>query len=229
MTKLVWDADSQRIYETGVEKGVVYPQDNTGKYPKGAAWNGLISVTESPSGAEPTALWANNTKYGELVSNEEFGGSIEAYMYPDEFAACDGSAQPAPGLTIRQQNRKAFGLTYQTKLGNDTEGTDYGYVLHLVYGAKASPSERSRQTINDSPEAMTLSWEFSTTPAKIETINPDTNKPYKHAAHLEISSITTEPEKLAAIEAILYGSDEKEPMLPSPDEVIAILTGTTTE
>ena len=216
MSKLIWDQEGERLFETGTKKGVIYPLTTDGKYEGGEAWNGLISVTESPSGAEPTALYANDTKYGELMSNEDFGGTIEAYMYPDAFAACDGSAELVPGVRVRQQARKPFGFSYVVTVGNDTEGTDHGYVLHLVYGAKASPSEKTNTTINDSPEAKTMSWEFTTTPVNVTGFKP--------TSHIEINSLDVDAEKLAALEAILYGSDDAEARLPLPDELKTIMT-----
>lgn len=223
MAKLVWDKTGERLYETGVKQGVVYPQNADGSYPKGAAWNGLTAVTESPSGAESTALYADDIKYLNLVSNEEFGGTIEAYTYPDEFAPCNGSVEAAPGVNLGQQPRKQFGLCYRTGLGNDTEGYDHGYKLHLVYGALAAPSESAYATVNDSPEAITFSWEFSTTPVSV--------KGYKPVAHLEIDSTKVDPAKLTALEEILYGKDPttegagdgKDARLPLPDEVIELL------
>lgn len=223
MAKLVWDKTGERLYETGVKQGVVYPQSSEGTYPKGAAWNGLTAVTESPSGAESTALYADDIKYLNLVSNEEFGGTIEAYTYPDEFAPCNGSVEAAPGVNLGQQPRKQFGLCYRTGLGNDTEGYDHGYKLHLVYGALAAPSESAYATVNDSPEAITFSWEFSTTPVSV--------KDYKPVAHLEIDSTKVDKEKLTALEEILYGKDPTtedagdgtDARLPLPDEVIELL------
>lgn len=214
MSKLVWDQTSERLYETGVDRGVVYPQVGAA-YPQGAAWNGLTGVTLSPSGAEPTPLYANNHKYLNLMSVEELGGTIEAYTYPDEFAACNGLATLAPGVRIGQQKRKTFGLCFRTMVGNDVDGTAYGYKLHLVYGALASPSEESNATINDSPEAKTMSWEFSTTPVEANGFEP--------TSHLEIDSTAVDAEKLAALEAILYGSDDEEARLPLPDEVAEII------
>ena len=214
MSKLVWDQTSERLYETGVDRGVVYPQVGAA-YPKGAAWNGLTGVTLSPSGAEPTPLYANNHKYLNLMSVEELGGNIEAYTYPDEFAECNGLATLAPGVRIGQQKRKTFGLCFRTMVGNDVDGTAYGYKLHLVYGALASPSEESNATINDSPEAKTMSWEFSTTPVEANGFEP--------TSHVEIDSTAVDAEKLAALEAILYGSDEEEARLPLPDEVAQIV------
>lgn len=220
MAKLKWDETGKRLYETGTKMGVLYPQNEDGSYPKGVAWNGLMSVTESPSGAEASALYADDAKYLELYSNEEFGFTIGAYTYPDEFAECDGSAELAKGVNIGQQPRKAFGLSYRTIIGNDTKGSDYGYKLHLVYGAKASPSERSYASVNDSPEALELSWECTTTPVAV--------KGHKPSAHIEIDSTKIDEGKLTKIEDILYGKDGGEPAadarLPLPDEIIQILT-----
>lgn len=218
MSKLVWDKTGERLYETGVKKGVLYPMDAQGAYPKGVAWNGLTNVTESPSGAEATALYADDIKYLNLMSNEEFGGTIEAYTYPDEFAECDGSASLTTGVYIGQQPRKTFGFSYCTTIGNDVEGNAHGYKLHLVYGALASPSEKAYGTINDSPEAITLSWEFSTTPVNVTGFKP--------TACLTIDSTKVDAEKLAALEKILYGDDTGEAAtarLPLPDEVAQIL------
>lgn len=220
MSKLVWDQTGERYYETGVKMGVLYPQSSSGTYSKGVAWNGLTAVTESPSGAEATALYADDIKYLNLMSAEEFGATIEAYTYPPEFAACDGSAEIAAGVTIGQQKRTAFGLCYRTTLGNDTDGNDYGYKLHIIYGAMASPSEKAYATINDSPEAITFSWEVTTTPVSVSGFKP--------TANLTIDSTKVNAQKLAALEAILYGSDtesNKEARLPLPDE-IATLMGT---
>ena len=220
MAKLKWDETGKRLYETGTKMGVLYPQNEDGSYPKGVAWNGLMSVTESPSGAEASALYADDAKYLELYSNEEFGFTIGAYTYPDEFAECDGSAEVAKGVNIGQQPRKAFGLSYRTIIGNDTKGSDYGYKLHLVYGAKASPSERSYASVNDSPEALELSWECTTTPVAVTG--------HKPSAHIEIDSTKIDAGKLTKIEDILYGKDGGEPAtdarLPLPDEIIQILT-----
>lgn len=218
MSKLVWDEAGKRFYETGVEKGVLYPAVS-GAYPKGVAWNGLTAVTESPSGAEATPLYADNIKYLNLMSNEEFGATIEAYTYPDEFAACDGSAELTAGVYIGQQKRNTFGLSYVTKLGNDTDGNDFGYKLHLIYGALAAPSEKSYATINDSPEAITFSWEVSTTPVNVTGFKP--------TACVTIDSTKVDAEKLAALEAILYGSETEEARLPLPDEVATIMGAVT--
>lgn len=219
MSKIVWDKTGERLYETGVKHGVLYPMDAQGTYPKGVAWNGLTNVTESPSGAEATALYADDIKYLNLMSAEEFGGTIEAYTYPDEFAECDGSASLATGVYIGQQPRKTFGLSYCTTIGNDVESNAHGYKLHLVYGALASPSEKAYATINDSPEAITFSWEFSTTPVNVTGFKP--------TACLTIDSTKVDAEKLAALEKILYGDDTGEAAtarLPLPDEVAQILT-----
>ena len=217
MPRLTWDNIGERLFETGIQKGVVYPLSDTNEYTGGEAWNGLISIAESPSGAEPTALWANDSKYAELLSTEEFGGTIEAYTYPDAFAKCDGSAELIKGVRIRQQTRKTFGLTYRSGLANDTEGTEYGYVIHLVYGCKASPSEKTNSTINDSPEANTMSWEFTTTPVAVTG--------YKNTSHIEIDSTKVTEAQIKALEDILYGTDEAEARLPLPDEVKTILEG----
>lgn len=215
MSKLVWDSTGDRLYETGVKNGVLYPIDEVGTYSKGVAWNGLTAVTESPSGAESNPLYADDIKYLDLRSVEEFGGTIEAYMYPDEFAECDGSAELAAGVKIGQQKRKVFGLCYRTTLGNDVKGDDYGYKLHIVYGAVASPSERGYTTMNDSPEAITMSWEFTTTPVSAKGFRP--------TAHLEIDSTKANAEKLAALEDILYGANETEARLPLPDEIATLM------
>lgn len=213
MPKIVWDKVGERFYETGVSKGVLYPAVS-GAYPKGVAWNGLTSVSESPSGAEATALYADDIKYLNLMSAEEFAATIEAYTYPKEFAACDGSASLAEGVVIGQQTRQQFGLSYQTRIGNDTDGSDHGYKIHIVYGCLASPSEKSYQTINDSPEAMTLSWEVSTTPVEVEG--------YKPTATITISSIDVDADKLKKLEDELYGTEQKEAHLPTPAEIAAI-------
>ena len=216
MAKLAWDKSGERLYETGVKQGVLYVQDTTGTYPKGVAWNGLTAVTETPSGAEATALYANDIKYLNLVSAEELGGTIEAYMYPDEFAVCDGSVALTPGMYIGQQDRKTFGLCYRTTLGNDTDSNNHGYKLHLIYGALAAPSEKAYATINDSPEAITFSWEFKTTPVNVTG--------HKPTASIVIDSTKVDAEKLAALEKILYGDDTGDgPRLPLPDEVLSTL------
>ena len=214
MAKLVWDKSGDRHYETGVKNGVLYPQE-AGAYPLGVAWNGISSVTESPSGAEPSPIYADDIKYLVLMSVEEFGFSIEAYMYPDEFAQCDGSAELAKGVNIGQQTRKAFGLAYKTTLGNDEDLNEHGYKLHLIYGALASPSEKSYSTINDSPEAMTMSWECTTTPVNVTG--------HKPTALITIDSTKADASKLAALEAILFGSEAEEPRLPLPDEIATLM------
>lgn len=215
MARLEWDADSKRTYETGVSNGVLYPRDKSGSYPKGVAWNGLTAFNESPSGAEATPLWADNIKYLNLRSAEEFGATIEAYTYPDEFAQCDGSAEIAEGVVIGQQNRTPFGLSVKTTVGNDTVGQDFGYKIHLIYGADASPSEKSYGTVNDSPNAITFSWTISTTPVNV--------KGFKPTAQLIVDSTKTDPEKLKKLEDILYGTEEEEPRLPLPDEVATLM------
>lgn len=216
MSKLVWDETGKRYYETGVRQGVLYPMNESGAYPKGVAWNGLTAVTESPSGAEATALYADDIKYLNLMSAEEFGATIEAYTYPDEFAACNGEAELVPGVTIGQQARQAFGMSYRTVLGNDVDGESHGYKLHLIYGALAAPSEKGYSTINDSPDAITFSWEISTTPVSVNNFKP--------TASITIDSTKVNAEKLAALEKILYGDTEVEPRLPLPDEVAQIMT-----
>lgn len=215
MSKLVWDQTGERLYETGVKNGVLYVQEG-GIYPAGVAWNGLTAVTESPSGAEATALYADDIKYLNLMSNEEFGATVEAYTYPDEFAECDGSASLATGVMLGQQKRKTFGLCYRTALGNDVDGSDYGYKLHIIYGALAAPSEKAYATINDSPEAITFSWELTTTPVQVEG--------YKPTASITIDSTKADPTQLAALEAILYGSEDTEARLPLPDEIKTLMT-----
>ena len=216
MAKLVWDNIGEHYYETGVRNGVLYIENQNDPYGKGVAWNGLISVSESPSGAEPTALWADDIKYLNLYSAEEFAATVEAYTYPDEFAECDGSAALVPGATIGQQNRKAFGLCYRTTLGNDTLGNDYGYKLHLIYGCKASPSEKAYSTINDSPEAITFSWELSTTPVAVAGFKP--------TASLTIDSTKVDATKLKTLEDVLYGAGNTEARMPLPDEIKTMLT-----
>ena len=220
MAKIKWDETGEKIYETGVKNGVLYLPNETGEYVKGVAWNGLTAVTESPSGAESTPLYADDIKYVELFSAEEFGATLECYTYPDEFAECDGSAEVAPGVIIGQQNRKTFGLCYRTTLGNDVKGNEFGYKLHLIYGAKASPSEKSYSTINDSPEAITFSYEITTTPVNVTG--------YKPTASLIINSTKVKPENLQKLEEVLYGKDSGPdstpgPRLPLPDEVISII------
>lgn len=215
MAKLVWDQTGERYYETGVKQGVLYPMQEGGTYTKGVAWNGLTAVTESPSGAEATALYADDIKYLNLLSTEEFGCTIEAYTYPDEFAECDGSASLAAGVNIGQQKRKTFGLCYRTVLGNDVDNNDYAYKLHLVYGCLASPSEKAYSTINDSPDAITFSWEVTTTPVAVTGFKP--------TACITIDSTKANAEKLTALEAILYGDGETEARLPLPNEIATLM------
>lgn len=217
MARLEWDKTGERLYETGISNGVLYPQEAGGIYPKGVAWNGLTAVTESPSGAEPTPLYADNIKYLTLMSVEEFGFSIEAYMYPDEFKKCNGEGSLVTGVTIGQQKRNAFGMSYKTILGNDVDGDAHGYKLHLVYGALAAPSEMAHNTVNDSPEAATMSWECSTTPVSVNGFKP--------TSHLVIDSTTADPTKLKALEDILYGSasEGNGPKLPLPDEIATLM------
>lgn len=218
MAQLIsWDAVSKRLYETGVDHGVLYPQESDGTYPEGVAWNGLVSVTESPSGGESNPQYADNIKYLNLMSAEDFGGTIEAFMYPPEFAVLDGSAEPETGVIIGQQTRKSFGLCYRTLLGNDVDGNTYGYKLHLLYGCQVSPSERAYNSISDSPEAITFSWEFTTTPAPVTG--------YKPTALIVINSKDVAAEDLAALEALLYGTTgtpDVPGVLPAPDTVIAL-------
>ena len=216
MSKLVWDETGKRFYETGVRKAVLYPQGSNGEYPTGYAWSGVTNITEKPTGAEATALYADDIKYLNLISNEDLEASIEAYMYPDEFTECDGSAELVPGVTVSQQKRKSFGLAYQTALGNDTEGYDHGYKIHIIYGCVAAPSEKAHATVNDSPEAMTMSWEIKTTPVSVDGLNP--------TAGLTIDSTKVNSEKLKKLEDILYGTNEVDPRLPLPNEVKTILT-----
>ena len=225
MSKLVWDNTGDRLYETGVKNGVLYVQSSSGTYPKGVAWNGLTAVTESPSGAEATPLYADDIKYLNLMSAEEFGATIEAYTYPEEFEACDGSASLVDGVSIGQQKRTPFGLCYRTTIGNDTDGNDHGYKLHIIYGALASPSEKAYATINDSPEAITFSWEVTTTPVSVSGFKP--------TASIVIDSTKADPTCLAALEEILYGKNGTgedgqtgavEPRLPLPDEIKTVMT-----
>ena len=216
MAKLKWDVSGERLYETGISNGVLYVQDENGKYPKGVAWNGLTAVTESPSGAESTALYADNIKYLNLLSTEEFGATIEAYQSPVEFDECDGSKAVAEGVTFGQQDRKQFGLAYKTILGNDIDKNNHGYKLHIVYGALAAPSEKAYNTVNDSPEAITLSWEISTTPVEVEGFKP--------TATVTIDSTKVDAQKLKKLEDILFGSESGDgPRLPLPDEIVTLM------
>jgi hypothetical protein len=222
MTKLAWDRSGERLFESGVDRGVLYIPNASGVYNNGYAWNGLTAVTESPSGAESNPQYADNIKYLNLVSAEEFGGTIEAFTYPEEFAQCDGTALPTPGVAVGQQARKTFGLSYRTKVGNDLAGQDHGYKIHLVYGALAAPSEKAYATINDSPEAITFSWEFTTTPVEIGEISGVT---YRPTASITIDSTKVEAGDLATLEEFLYGTAGSDPSLPSPQAVMAIFTG----
>lgn len=216
MPQLSWDAIGDRFYETGVDHGVLYIPDNTGVYATGVAWNGLTAVTESPSGAEPTALYADNIKYLNMISAEEFAATIEAYTYPDEFNQFDGLAVPEPGVFLGQQARRSFGLSYRTRIGNDVDGNEHGYKLHLVYGCQAAPSEKNFTSISDSPEAITFSWEVSTTPAPVTGYNP--------TSQIVIDSRTAAALDLTALELLLYGDVATTAKLPTPDEVIALFT-----
>ena len=218
MAAITWDATGERLFETGVDHGVLYPISSSGTYDNGVAWNGLSAITESPSGAEATAVWADNIKYVNLLSAEEFGATVEAYTYPDEFAICDGTAELVDGVIVGQQARKVFGLCYRTKIGNDVDGNDHGYKLHIIYGAQASPSEKAYSTINDSPEAISFSWELTTTPVNVTGMNA--------TSYLVIDSTKCDAEKLTALEKILYGSAEPDtaPRLPLPDEIKTLMT-----
>lgn len=220
--RLTWDKVGERRYETGVNKGVLYIPDSGGVYNTGVAWNGLTTVTESPSGAEATPLYADNIKYLNLISAEEFGATLEAYMCPDEFYQFDGVAEPTSGVYVGQQSRRAFGLSYQTRIGNDTEGSDLGYKIHLIYGAQAAPSEKAYATINDTPEAITLSWELTTSPV-------DAGPSLKPTAQLVVDSTKVDAGDLATLEAILYGSAGTNPRLPLPQEVLDIFDADTVE
>lgn len=215
MSKLVWDQSGKRLYETGVDHGVLYPIQTGGVYSKGVAWNGLTAVTESPSGADVNDIYADNMKYLGLVGAEKFGATVEAYTYPDEFAECDGSVELVKGATIGQQNRQVFGMVYRTVIGNDVDGNEHGYKLHLIYGATAAPSEKAYNTINEDPEAITFSWELSTTPVNVTG--------HKPTASLTIDSTKADPTKLAELEKILFGDTETEPRLPLPDEIAQLL------
>jgi len=233
MAKLAWDQTGEKLYETGTDRGVLFVMGTDGTYGKGVAWNGLTGVSENPSGADANPIYADNIKYLELRSAEEFGCTIEAYMYPDEFAVCDGSAFAVPGLRLGQQRRTPFGFSYRTRLGNDVMFDDYGYKIHIVYNATAAPSGRSYQSVNDSPEAITFSWEVTATKVPVTKLDASNNvvevldansKPYRPVASLEIDSTKVDPAKLAALEAKLYGSENGDAELPTPGEVIALLT-----
>lgn len=216
MPKLQWDRTGQRIYETGTSNGVLFPVESTGNYGNGVAWNGLASVKQSPDGAEESPIYANNKKYLGLMSAENFKGTIEAYTYPDEFMECDGSKEAAPGVYVSQQNRRSFGLVYSTIIGNDTEGNGYGEKIHLIYGAKVSPSERAYETVNQDPNAILFSWAFATVPQDVNRAG------FKPTAHLVIDSTKVDSGGFEALKALIYGDDDGEATLPSPDEVLAL-------
>jgi hypothetical protein len=216
MAPLTWDQVGEKLYETGVDRGVLYIPDVSGVYSAGFAWNGLTTVTESPSGAEPSAQYADNIKYLNLVSAEEFGATIEAFTYPEEFGQCDGTDLPAPGVAVGQQGRKQFGLSFRTRVGNDVDGTDHGYKLHLVYGCLAAPSEKAYATINDSPEAISFSWDVTTTPVPVTGRKP--------TSLIVVDSTIVDPTDLASLEALLYGAAATPAALPTPDAVIALFT-----
>jgi|SRR5690242_8973405 len=220
MTRVVWDQVGERRFETGVDRGVLYLQNNVGDYDSGFGWNGLTTVTESPSGAEPQPQYADNIKYVVLYSYEDFGGTIEAFTYPDEFAQCDGTAQPTPGVSVGQQPRKPFGFSYRTLVGNDVEGLEHGYKVHLVWGAVASPSEKAYGTVNDSPEALAFSWDFTTTPIAVAGLKP--------TSYICIDSTRVDPTALANLEDVLYGTVGVDPVLPTPDYVLSLFSGTVT-
>ena len=219
---LVWDDTGKKIYELGTKKGVLFVMDANGNYGEGVAWNGLTAVTESNSGGEETALWADDIKYASMRSAEEFGATIEAYQCPKEFYECDGTAEIETGVFLGQQSRKHFGFSYVTTVGNDVQGNDYGYKIHLIYNASANPSERSYQTINESPDAITLSWEITTTPVPVESFDGHTYTGYNNVAHIEIDSTLVDATKLADFEEILYGSGSTAPRLPLPGEVASL-------
>ena len=221
MTVLTWDQTGERLYETGVDRGVLYIPDSNGDYVNGYAWNGLTTVTESPSGAEASPQYADNIKYLNLISAEEFGATIEAFTYPDEFGQCDGTAEPEPGVSIGQQTRKTFGLSYRTKVGNDLDGQDHGYKLHLIYGALAAPSEKAYATINDSPEAISFSWEVTTSPVSVSG--------HKPTALIVIDSTKVDAGALADLEEILYGAVAVDPRLPLPNEIVTLMGGSITD
>lgn len=220
MTELSWDKTGERKFETGVDHGVLYLPDANGDYVDGVAWNGLVSVTEAPSGAEASPQYADNIKYLNLVSAEEFGGTIEAFYSPPEFDQCDGTAQPFPGISVGQQSRRTFGLSYRNLIGNDLVGTDFGEKIHMVYGALAAPSEKNRATVNDQPEAVTFSWEFTTTPVEVPGLKP--------SAHITADSTLVDPDGFAALKLALYGTAGSDPRLPLPAEVFGFFAGTIT-
>lgn len=227
MSKIEWDKTGEKVYELGTNQGVLFVCNNTGAYGKGVAWNGLTSVEESPEGGEPNAQYADNIKYLNIVSLEEYKATITAYTYPDEFEECDGSKTIASGITVGQQNRRMFGFSYRTNKGNDTEGMDYGYKIHLVYGCNAAPSSKNYETVNDSPEGMELSWEVSTTPVEItEKVNGEKLKP---TSHLVFDSTKIDADVMKQIEDIIYGSETTESRLPLPDEIIALVNSSSTE
>lgn len=226
MTKLVWDQVGEKVYETGVDHGVLYLQDSNGVYDQGFAWNGIYTVTESPSGAESNPQYADNIKYINLISAEEFGATIEAFTYPSEFAQCDGTALVGGGVAVGQQTRRPFGLAYRSLMGNDLEGTDYGYKLHLIYGATAAPSEKAFSTVNDSPEAITFSWELTTIPTPVGTVN---SVDYKPTASITIDSTQVDAALLADLEDLLFGTSGDDPSLPDPATVIGMFIGSNTE
>lgn len=226
MAKLTWDQVGERVFETGVDHGVLYTRDGSGAYATAHSWNGLTTVTEAPSGAEASPQYADNIKYLNLVSAEEYGATIEAFTYPEAFAECDGTAMPTSGVSIGQQSRKTFGFGYRTRVGNDIDGTDHGYKLHLIYGALAAPSEKAYGTINDSPEATPFSWEVTTTPAEVGTVG---GVEYKPTASLTIDSTKVDAAALASLEEVLYGTTGVDGRLPLPSEVLAFFDGTVTE
>lgn len=228
MAVIEWDKAGQRFYETGIDRGVLYIPDNSGAYAVGYAWNGLTAVSESPSGAEANPQYADNIKYLNLISAEEFGATIEAFTYPEQFAQCDGTAI-VDGVELSQQARKTFGFSYRTLVGNDIIGTDYAYKTHLVYGCDASPSEKSRSTVNDSPEAATFSWEITTNPVAVQGTNPATGKPFRSTAKLTIDSSKVPAAKLEELETMLYGSSGVDPKMPTPNQVLAMFSGATVE
>lgn len=220
MSRLVWDQAGQKLYENGVDRGVLFPQNANGTYSAGVAWNGLTAVNQSPSGGDANPLYADNIKYLDLRSAEDFGATVEAYTYPDEFAACDGSAEIAPGVMAGQQSRKAFGFSYRTLIGNDTEGDSHGYKIHIIYNATVSPSEKSYGTVNDSPDAINFSWEMTTTPIAVTGFKP--------TSHIEIDSTKVDSTKLTTLENMLYGAENVDPALPLPDQLVTMFSSSST-